>query len=142
MIFQHFGVKSPSGQVSTPSVLNTWLNNQADGYVGGGLVNWITLTRYAKEATKTAGHSPTALEFESSNYDPNNTYQTPNIINLSGHLVVGYDQTTSEFKINDPADQTKTTLSKTNSNIRRIYRFIPLNTDLSYLMFTIEPEFF
>ena len=140
MIFQHFGIKSPSGQTTTPPVLNSWLKNQPDGYVNGGFINWIALTRYAKEA-KDAGQSPTSLEFRMSNYDPNQTYETPTILNLPGHFIVGYDQTQDQFKIKDPADETKTELAKNSPTIRKIDRFIPSNTDLSYFMFTIEPDF-
>ncbi len=140
MIFQHFGVKSPTGETTTPLVLNSWLKNQSDGYVGQGFVNWIALTRYAKEA-KDAGQSPTSLEFKMSNYDPNQTYDTPSILNLPGHFIVGYDQTQDQFKIKDPADETKTELAKNSPTIRKIDRFIPSNTDLSYFMFTIEPDF-
>ncbi len=140
MIFQHFGVKSLTGQEITPPILNNWLNNQPDGYIGNGLVNWIALTRYAKESRE-AGQSPTSLEFTTTAYNPQTTYETPSILNLPGHFVVGYDQTDSQFKIKDPADATKETIDKTSARIKRIDRFIPSNTDLSYFLFTINPEF-
>ena len=63
MVFAHHEVNSPiDGLESTPKVLNEWLRAQPDGYVRNGLVNWIALTRYVREAEE-AGHSPTKLEF-------------------------------------------------------------------------------
>ncbi len=138
MVLKHYGIKSPNGQETTPKILNDWLKQQPDGYLRNGLLNWLAVTRYAKQA-ETNGQAPTALEFERTPYEQNKTYPLPSILGLPGHFVVAYDDWGSSFAIKDPADETKTQLQKTE-NINTVNTFVPSKTDLSYFMFVVNKE--
>ena len=128
MMLEKFEVKALDGNPINPDILNDWLKEQEDGYVGPGFVNWLAITRYAK------GRLPDgkSLEFERS-YDPA-LLTLPSILGIPGHFVVGYDDDATNWIINDPANETTTTLAKT-STIKSINRFVTSNTDLSYMMF-------
>jgi hypothetical protein len=133
MILNHYGVTDDLGQEMTPDFLNTWLKSQPDGYIGPGLMNWIAVTRYSKG--KVPGEK-NSLEFTRS-YDPTNVV-TPAIFGLPGHFVVVHEEDALNWKINDPANEAKKTLSKT-STIKSINRYVPSNTNLSYMMFVSNP---
>ncbi|MFZ2199899.1 MAG: hypothetical protein WAV40_03870 [Microgenomates group bacterium] len=135
MMLQNYGIKDLAGADLTPDTLNTWLKSQSDGYVGPGLLNWIAVTRYAKESYL-AGHATTKLEYVRS-YPPT-TPVLPAILGLPGHFVVAHTDGTSDWQIHDPANQLKTTLAKTTT-VNSINRFIPSLTDLSYMMFVTQP---
>lgn len=128
MMLEKFEVKALDGNPINPDILNDWLKEQEDGYVGPGFVNWLAITRYAK------GRLPDgkSLEFERS-YDPA-LLTLPSILGIPGHFVVGYDEDATNWMINDPANDAITTLAKT-STIKSINRFVTSNTDLSYMMF-------
>src|ERR1700722_603606 len=52
MIFRYYGINElPDGTPLDPGTLNKWLENQPDGYVETGWVNWIALSRLSKLAT-------------------------------------------------------------------------------------------
>ena len=131
MILQKYQIKSLEDTTLTPDILNTWLKNEPDGYIGPGLINWLAITRYVKDSF-TLGHAATKLEFVRS-YIPT-VPVLPAILGLPGHFVVAYDEEATNWTINDPATTTKTTLAKT-STVRSINRYVPSNTDLSYMMF-------
>lgn len=135
MMLQKYEVKTPDGTNVDPDILNTWLKSQPDGYVGPGLLNWIAVTRYAHQSYL-AGKSPTELEYLR---QPGSTTPTlPAILGVSGHFVVGHNEDTTNWKINDPADQTKTTLAKTTT-LTSINRFLPSHTDLTNMLFVTSP---
>jgi hypothetical protein len=131
MMLQEYGVKDLSGNEMKPDFLNTWLKGQSDGYIGPGYVNWLAIARYAK-GKATDGKS---LEFTRS-YDPS-AMELPAILGLPGHFVVAHGEDATTWKINDPADETKTTLAKTTA-IRSINRFTLSSTDLSYMLFSVN----
>jgi hypothetical protein len=133
MILQKNGVKTIDSNADVnPDNLNIWLKRQPDGYIGSGLINWLAITRYAKESFA-VGHSPTKLEYIRS-YLPT-TPMLPAILGLPGHFVLAYGEDLLNWNIHDPDDEMKTSLPKTSS-IKSINRFIPSNTDLSYFLFT------
>lgn len=139
MIFKNFEVNHPvTSEESNPQVLNDWLNARPDGYIRNGLVNWIALTKYAKES-ESAGNSPTALEFKKDKNIDVSSVDLPTILGLPGHFVVAHDEDADNFDINDPADDTNDTLSKT-ADILSSNTYIPSDTDLSYMMFVVDQE--
>lgn len=136
MVLQEYGIKSTYDKLVDPADLNEWLKNQDDGYVGLGLINWIAVSRYAREQY-TLDLSPTKLEFERS-YLPSAPL-LPSILDLGGHFVVAHNEKDLNWIINDPNDEKRTELAKTTS-VKSINRFVPSETDLSYMLFTLSPD--
>jgi hypothetical protein len=136
MILQHYGVNTPEGVEMDPNTLNGWLLSQTDGYIGPGLINWIAVTRYVRESYD-ENQSPTKLEFIRS-YLPTPPH-LPAILGLPGHFVVAHGQDDVSWNINDPADEAKKTLAK-DSAVQSINRYVPSNTDLSYMLFVTNPS--
>ena len=136
MILQEYGVKALDGSKVNPDKLNTWLKSQPDGYIGSGFLNWLAITRYAKMSYE-AGHADTKLEFSRS-YDKSNV-SLPSILGIPGHFVVAHDEDLINWKINDPAVESKKTLLKT-TEIKSINRFVPSETDLSYMLFVSNQD--
>lgn len=140
------------GFPNNPSDLNHYLINNR-GYNAWGGVIWSYFTKYASE-TK-ANHPELAgnklLEFDYPVYNPETIKQDisnlqPDIINLlvnqnkqSHHFVVslGYNKQTQDIFLLDPAliDPEPVSLHDNFSNTikQRLARFVPSNTDLSYL---------
>jgi len=58
-----------------------------------------------------------------------------------GHFIVGKGQTNNSFSINDPYYNRTDLTQGYNNSFLSLGRYIPSNTDLSYLMFTISPDF-
>jgi len=135
-----------------PGSLNLWLKNQVDGFIGGGLVNWLAITRFSKQNTikvDTSKDLPT-LEFlrvsNASIVDARNilTSLVPPILKIPGHFIVGIGKTDTDILINDPASNTRTKLTEVESAystpFTQMNMFIPSHTDLSYLMLTSNPN--
>ncbi len=144
MIFQYHGYKKlPDGTNLDPGTLNSWLNSQRDGYVGNGLVNWIALSRLsklAKEVNNITTHD--ALEF--SRTGKNNALLesdlengNPAILLQPGHFIVGTQKLSDTFAINDPYHNRSSLKDGYGNTYQGLYRFIPSNTDLSYLMIVL-----
>lgn len=131
MMLEEYGVKALDDSPINPDILNDWLNEQSDGYVGPGFVNWLAITRFAKDRLPDGK----SLEFERS-YDPA-LLTLPSILGLPGHFVVAYDEDTTNWSINDPANSSNSNLAKTTT-LRSINRYIPSLTDLSYMMFVMN----
>lgn len=143
MVLKNYDIKSPGGSESTPAVLNTWLKNQKDGYVRGGLLNWIAVTRYAKKSL-VRGNAPTSLEFKKELYDVDRTEDiliggASPILGIPGHFVLAYRSTDDSYTIHDPYDEEKKELPK-SSLIITSNTFYPSDTDLSYLLFVSSPS--
>ena len=131
------------GHLIDPRDLNNWLKSQIDGYLGNGLVNWLAITRFTRLHDTPA--SP-ALEFLRK--DANNTNliselenEKPAILKQPGHFVVAKNKTPDSFGINDPGYSDRPTLASYGNSFTGLYTFTPSHTDLSYLLFTIEPQF-
>ncbi|HBO10900.1 MAG: hypothetical protein UX38_C0005G0003 [Microgenomates group bacterium GW2011_GWC1_46_16] len=139
MVLQKYGIDMPDGTKITPSVLNTWLKLQPDGYVGKGLVNWLSISRLVREA-RTANEAETDLEFVKNTGSPEEELaagQYP-IVNEGGHFVVTTKDDGSVYKINDSNDETRAELPKTTT-LSSINTYIPSDTNLGYLFFVSEP---
>lgn len=136
MVLQKYGVKSTADRLIDPGELNSWLKSHNDGYVGMGLLNWIAVSRYVREQ-HALGLSPTKLEFERS-YLPT-TPILPSIFDLGGHFVVAHDTQDLNWLINDPNNEGRTSLAMTTP-LKSINRFVPSETDLSYMLFTLSPS--
>lgn len=148
MVLRHHGVaKGPDGQTTDPETLNSWLNSQSDGYLGNGGVNWLALTRYAKLANN-AYASQTKLKFLRTNspdfasLDTDLAADHPPILeetNPSGngsHFIVATEKQGSAYNINDPYFENYETLASYSNTFLGMRRFVPTNSDLSYLMAT------
>ncbi len=143
MVLQKFGVKSITGQPVTPAILNSWLRNQNDGYVGDGLLNWLAVSRFVRQSRQ-VGQSPTNLEFRKSTYkssqvDSDLASGLFPILGVPGHFVASHGDLSTSFAINDPASTTKTSISK-SATISTSNVYTPSNTDLSYLFFAYPPS--
>lgn len=136
MVLQNYGVKSTSDKLIDPGELNRWLKTQKDGYVGLGLINWIAVSRYVREQYN-SGLAPTKLEFERS-YLPTAPVM-PSIFDLGGHFVVAHDSKDLNWLINDPNNIERTELAMTTP-VKSINRFVPSETDLSYILLTLSPD--
>ncbi len=147
MVFKYHGInKLPNNKALDPGSLNNWLNNQKDGYVGTGWVNWIALSRLSKESTIinniTSFH---ALEFSRKNSSDIETVKEdlsnnlPDILGVPGHFIVATGIEDNVIKINDPAYD-RTSLSDYGNTFNTISKFTPSHTDLSYIMLTSDPN--
>ncbi len=136
MILQNYNVKTLSGEVVDPDNLNAWLKSQPDGYIGPGLLNWLAVTRFAKNSFD-ADKAPKKLEYVRS-YLPT-TPILPAIFSTGSHFVVAHGEDTTSWQINDPANVDTKNLAKT-TNIKSVNRFVESETDLSYMMFVINPD--
>lgn len=134
MILQNYDVKTVTGEPVTPDNLNSWLKSQPDGYIGPGLLNWLAVTRFAKQSYD-AGNAPKKLEYVRS-YLPS-ALTLPAILGTGTHFVVAHSEDTINWVINDPASIDTKTLTKTAS-IKSINRFVQSETDLSYMMFILS----
>lgn len=138
MVLRFHGIfEFPDQTLVTPSTLNQWLLDQPDGYVGNGLLNWISLSRLSRvfhlihpeiptlEYSKTMATSQKLLDLISR--------QIPPIYQLPGHFVVGSAvEKNGSWPILDSFFQTRTTTSL--SNIQSLRVFTPSFTNLSYIL--------
>ena len=135
--------KTPDSQDQNPDTLNNWLISQPDGYIGRGLLNWIAVTRFAKEVN--AIFQTPKLEFLRQVYAKESVKQKlddqkPVILHEPGHfLVVKGEKDENTWLINDPYTETRTELAK-NSTFYTANTFIPSNTNLAYLLLVVDQE--
>lgn len=148
MVLKYYGInKLPNGTDIDPGSLNQWLKDQPDGYIGKGNLNWLAISRLSKLAKTINGITNfNALEFFRTKGE-NKTLLTedinksqPDILEEPGHFIVAKGIQESTFLINDPA-YNRTTLNEGYSNsFLSMRRFVPSSTDLSYIMFTVDPD--
>lgn len=145
MVFQYHGItKLPDNSSLDPGTLNTWLKSQPDGYVRNGLVNWLALSRLSKVAKpNNPDFSYDALEYRRINGEdkPKLTEDLqngiPGILEEPGHFIVGKGISGASFLINDPF-YTRTDLSEYSNTFLSLGRYVPSNTDLSYIMLVVN----
>ena len=147
MIMQYYGItKLPDNTDLNPGTLNTWLENQPDGYLGEGNFNWIAMTRLSKLAKN---NNPLfaydALEFakggdDSSLLTNDITNGRPDVLEEPGHFIVATGINGNTFDINDPAYNRTILTDGYHNNFIRLERYIPSHTDLSYIMLTVDPS--
>lgn len=144
MILNYHGItKLPENTTLDPGTLNRWLNSQRDGYIGNGLINWLAISRLSKLA-KQSGNNPSfsfdALEYkrirgenkQQLTSDLNNNI--PGILEEPGHFIVAKGINGNTFNINDPLYNRSTLEEGYNNTFLSLGRYIPSNTDLSYIM--------
>lgn len=145
MILDFHGITDfEDGNPITPATLNTWLNTQADGYIGDGLLNWLAVTRLTNQLSGT--YQTPSLEFSLAVDEITQTLQTelqtalrPAIVQIPGHFLVADgmvpDTEVPDFYIQDPY-YTYTQLSEHTTQPISLRLFTPSFTDLSYFLFT------
>jgi len=157
MVLRHYQINQlpPTSQSTdrceiTPSSLNQWLKSQSDGYLNGGLLNWIAITRLTR-LINTLDNS-VKLEYQHLNVtDSQQPYLQAvpelrenrwTIASLPNHFVTvhGMNETENDLKIYDPFNQ-KNWLSQyiQENKVPQAYKkFVPSHTDLSYLLFAFD----
>lgn len=146
MVFRYFGLtKLPNGDSVTPGSLNAWLQTQADGYVGPGLLNWRALTRLSWQIKQTWETPALEFHFEALPDNPLVWLQTqlwrnlPVILAVPNHFVVAYGtDTQSTIKIRDPY-YSYATLNAYDNTWLSARVFTPSHTDLSAITMWTEP---
>lgn len=140
MILNYYKINIlPSGETITPDTLNTWLNNQPDGYIGEGLLNWMAITRLTKQVSEIL-NTP-KLEYSRISGDileptiKQIRKQQPTILNIFGHFLVssGFTNDLLDLNILDPS-YNYNLFSEHQTNLLSTRIFTPSYTDLSYLM--------
>lgn len=129
MVLQYYGF-----DWVTPDILNDWLNNEVDGYVRNGLVNWLAIGRFSHPKLEYLRLSPT---FENIMDELENN--RPGIIEVPGHFIVSKGETETSFEINDPGYSDRETLS-VYQDLITLNTFTPSETDLSYMMFVADED--
>ncbi len=141
MILQYHGfVEMPDGSLLNPGSLNQWLKNQPDGYIGGGLVNWLALTRLVQTLAQASGQY--ALEYRKHLVDLDNIKANiqnlqPVILEIPGHFLVGSGiAENQDLLIKDPAYNFNhfSQHQAQNQELLSYRTFTPSYTDLSYVL--------
>ena len=146
MVLKHFEVNHPDmNEITDPQNLNDWLTGQPDGYVRNGLVNWLAVTRYA-HLSEMAGYSTQSLEYVREPYSETSVSgrlaedpSLPVIVkNTNSHFFPIYDEDGDDWLVSDPLESASSEIAKTTSLVTSNI-LIPSHTDLSYMMWIIEP---
>jgi hypothetical protein len=142
MMLRFHGIQTlPSGEILTPLSLNYWLQAQPDGFIGSGLLNWISLTRLVREYREQYPNQYT-LEYRKSvaeeQYMQSSIEQgRPFIVQLPNHFSVAKgikELSPLLLSILDPFTAEHTEINAVE--VESIREFIPSNTDLRYILFT------
>lgn len=135
----------PTGEFLTPHTLNTWLNQQPDGYIASGLVNWSALTRLVRQISDLDG--TTKLEYQ--RFEGTDVTvakeeilaSKPVILEIPGHFFVG------KGLLSDPADIAiidpllpYQAFSEHQQELRSTRTLVPTFTDLSYIHLAHAPD--
>ncbi|GIK84265.1 MAG: hypothetical protein BroJett025_08870 [Patescibacteria group bacterium] len=126
------------GTEITPKTLNEWLNNQADGFIGPGLVNWSAISRLVKQIHDATGL--VNLEYSRIAGDNLETATTeiqnnkPIILEIPGHFFVGngIPEAENDLTIVDPSYDF-TLLSQHQTQLLSTRLLTPSFTDLSFI---------
>ena len=146
MVMQYYGLtKMPDGTPLNPASVNKWLKSQKNGYVGNGLFNWLaitTLTKLAKNQNPNFNYDALQYRrqenFSSAVLDTDLHNNQPDILGEPGHFIVGKGEDNTIFSINDPF-YNRTSLSSYNNTALSMGRYIPSNTNLSYIQIVLPP---
>lgn len=142
--------KLPNGQDLTPGTLNAYLLTTPDGYKPNGVTNWHAISVMTKKAkVNNPNFAFHALEddYRGANDtaavegDLNNNMSDILQVNTGSgmHFVVAKGKNGSVFNINDPFFD-RSDLSSYGNTFASVKRFVPTNTDLSFLMFLVDPS--
>lgn len=125
-----------------PDYLNSWLNSQPDGYIRNGLINWLAVSRFTK--INDSNSSPTLeykrLGVDDTKLDNELNNLRPAILKENGHFVVATGKNHDTYFINDPGYPNRNTLESYEDNYLAINTYTPTHSDLSYMMFVIDPD--
>jgi hypothetical protein len=143
MILRYHGITSnEDAQILNPSTLNTWLSNQPDGYISGG-VNFVAITRFTRIMSEILGTPK--LEYSRAAGDQEIAKSEiaadkPAMIEIPGHFLVGSGITGdgSTLYIKDPA-YIYTKLNQHKEALVSVRKFQPSHTDLSYILVAHQP---
>lgn len=151
-----------NGTPIDPGSLNTWLKNNKGYLTGGKGNNWYSSIDWTKIASLTkklnaVGKAPYSLEYSPIQSNP--TQQTKTILDndltvgntfgpfpdilwvknnqTDSHFVVAKGSIDDIYLINDP-EWNYQNLSYFNNSYMQIGRYIPSNTDLSYLVIVVN----
>ena len=167
MILDFYGYDlTPNGQSLNPNTLNQYLIDKG-GYTKNGSVVWSYISKFAKEALASpayVGKALPSLEFEYPNFSIDtlrsdieathpaiikivtNDKNTPGHNDDNLHFVVSNWVEDETIYIKDPAEleDNESTMSGKYANLelRQLARFIPSNTDHSYIwIYQYGPNF-
>jgi len=150
MILNFYGFNEFSGgEKITPLSLNNWLKNQADGYVGNGLLNWLSITRLVNELSDLSINEVVVLpklEFSiiKDDWDISTEMMIrsgiPVIGHLPGHFLVinGFNESNGSFSVLDPYFDREILTSDDEIDSLRIFQ--PSFTDLSFFLIAHDLE--
>lgn len=146
MVLKYHGInKLPDGTGLDPGTLNSWLKNQSDGYIGDGLINWLAISRLSKQAKSVNNITAfDALEYRRLAGGNKSILATdildshPGILEQPGHFIVAKGINSTTFDINDPFYDRATLNDGYSNTFLSLGRYIPSNTNLSYIMLTVN----
>jgi uncharacterized delta-60 repeat protein len=146
MVLQYNKIDTlPNSQPLTPGTLNSWLKSMPDGYVRNGLLNWLAVSRISElSKINNPDFNFDGLEYKRVNNQDDTQLVTdinngiPGILEEPGHFVVAKGAGDGTFDINDPYYD-RSTLADYGNAYNSYGKYTPSNTDLSYLMFVVDP---
>lgn len=149
MVLKYHNInKLPDGSALNPSSLNSYLISTPGGYKRTGATNWekiAAMTKAAKSVNPEFSYD--ALKYLKGDNDLHKLEadienNIPNILEVplgdGQHFVVAKHVDDMDILINDPGFD-RDDLSQYGNTFVSSRRFIPTNTDLSYLVFDIDP---
>jgi hypothetical protein len=157
MILKYHGFHfMPDGETLNPATVNNWLQQQVDGYIADGLVNWWAVTRLVKtlsnQSKDVLDDLPSSEQLPMLEFSvvKENILQTaevfiradnPVIVQTPGHFVVmnGFYKDSDDFVVTDPLFP-KTKASE-YEEIQSLRVFQPSFTDLSALVVVHDSSF-
>lgn len=158
MVLKYFNVqKTPGNPLTglppkdlTPGTLNEWLKDVSDGNFRNGVTNFASIAVMTTKAHELDPTSP-KLEYEqgfsTSEIDTELENDRKPMLKLeypqspsNMHFVVATGSANNTHNILDPFYQDRTTLSPHYSTVLRVDKFIPTNSDFSYLIFAVDQE--
>ena len=159
MVLNYHGMTQfPNGNSVDPGTLNDWLKTHK-GYLtgkgGGGsysYLSWPAIGKLTKDLFD-AGKSSTKLMHKRAYPNVNTTTLLNDDLNIrkfpdilyvqnastSGHFVVAKGITDTTYAVNDP-EWNVPTLSSFNNSYMQVDRYVPSNTNLSYIVAIANPE--
>lgn len=159
MVLNYHGMTNfPNNSLLDPGSLNNWLKNH-NGYLTGGsgsgsysYLSWPAISKLTKDlfdADKSNIKLMHKRAYPSANTttllnDDLNIRKFPDILQVSNastssHFVVAKGITDSTYAINDP-EWNVPNLSSFNNSYMQVDRYIPSNTNLSYMVIVVNPE--
>lgn len=150
MVLKYHNIdKLPDGNEVTPGTLNSYLSS-SDGYLRNGSTYWpviADMTYLAKSQNPDFEHEALQIKWGSNNQEQlkdDISNNIPDILELdmgggNQHFVVARGIDNGKVIINDPGFD-REDLSEYNDTYVSTRRFIPSNTDLSYIVLAVDPS--